>query len=312
VALCRYGCVNGNIFMPALGRMERCPDCQNKNKALGVVEQGNAEVVASNGGVATALDYLLIPDGYRMVGHVGPEIMTVSNLSAFTNSSVGGVFSILGSIQKSVYEGGVYRLSTYIHTSNNVDIRKFVYSTQMLGVERGLGVTPYVSLNTLISLEKANHSSGYKESDLEDMYLKKTLSSDLAILYSGIKFVRESKITYYDFYRADLCFLEATASTSEEGFIALADLLAERTRFNLPTYVIGYWGSKSLSTSGLRFLLAKNERSRLDKLNVYEVLSRKGSGDGVGVAIVEDAGTVQSKVKAGVFMDSLLKMNEGE
>ncbi|MNV86687.1 hypothetical protein D3C71_1807400 [compost metagenome] len=136
----------------------------------------------------------------------------------------------------------------------------------------------------------------------------KEVTSDYLLALDGYRLAKATGLTYFDFVHADVCFIEATANTTEKGWVGLADLLGERAKNGLPTYVMGYWptkGGMSSQTKGLRYLLASSLATiRLNLLVPYE-LSSEGSDNGkeqLGVEI----GTSKSNIPSGITINKLL------
>ena len=129
-----------------------------------------------------------------------------------------------------------------------------------------------------------------------------------------IKWVRvykSYKVFYRDFILADVCFLEVTASTSRSAFFVLADLLAERSKLNKPTFVFGYMRSGSFYNKGLDFLLVDDDMyyTRLSKLYKYELLTHKAekSKPGIEVSSLVKYGSVEPEKLGGISVGDLVK-----
>lgn len=260
---CKHNCFNGWIYLEATGMQYDCPDCRSIDKAL--------EKTADDG--RKLADTLMIPEHYynaKITDH--DKLFKVDDMRYFTTQSMHEVENVLTEIFGSIYSRESLKKSYYIFAPSFVDIRSFVYSTQLYAsVERQLNVSPYISLNGLNSLRRI---SDYRVRDLQDVNLQNPLyntRSDIVDAIDGAKFVTLTNKTYSDFVNADVCFLRATASTTERGWQILADILDERASRNKATVVFGYYSTKSSYTNGLRFLLSEN--SQLSRINPVELIS---------------------------------------
>lgn len=298
---CPYSCTNGTVFMEARGRVA-CPHCRNISVVL--------ETEGEDG--SSLFDKLAIPEAYKGIGLSGQELFTSQQIvNSFSTSSIQEVSNILERINKDLYNGKVTSLSCYIYTSNIVDSKRFVYGAQKMAVEKGLGVTPFISANTLYGLQRVGE---YTLRSLKELNNKKSELKDINPDYihavDGYRVVQATDLTYFDFIHADVCFIEATAHTTEKGWTGLADLLGERSKRGLPTFVIGYWGARaSGSGKGLRFLLAPEVgTARLDLLVPYELKGRKaGQKEELGVNRSENLGTTKSTISAGLSLNSFME-----
>lgn len=300
---CKYNCKRGKIFMEALGRFVDCPECRNITKVLEKPEEDGTSLY----------DKLRIPPAYRNFGVAGHELFNVQGLSsAFTHNSINDVGSLFERINQDLYNGKVTNISCYIYTSNLVDVKRFVYGAQKLALEKGLGVTPFISANTLYGIQRVGDFSLTSLKELsKDSAEVKDVHPDLIHAVDGYRVVQHTNLTYFDFIHADVCFIEATANTTEKGWTGLADLLGERAKQGLPTYVIGYWstrGAVSNTSKGLRYLIApEGGHVRLDLLVPFELKPRKGNAeDDVYVNRIIQMDTTKSSVTAGLSIETLM------
>ena len=287
--------------MESLGGYVNCPVCRDITKVVEKQEEA---------GEKTVFDKLRIPPAYTGFGTAGKDLLTIQNLGGFSQNSISEVGSLLERINKDIYNERVTNLSVYIYTSNLVDIKRFVYGAQKLALEKGLGVTPYISANTLYGIQRVGDYNlrSLKEAT-KDGHDLKDINPDLIHAVEGYRIVQETQLTYFDFIHADVCFIEATANTTEKGWTGIADLLGERSKQGLPTYVIGYWGTKgsAMASKGLRYLLApENGLVRLDLLVPYELKSRRGEDD-VHVARNIQMDSTTSTVSAGLSIKTIME-----
>ncbi len=271
--VCSLGCKKGRIFNRALSVYEPCPECTGLARKV-EIEKDTEGVLTKN---------LLIPSEYVAVRPSDRDLLRLPVISArYASESIERVGALLESINKSIYNQEILKVSCYIHTSNEVDARQFVFGAQKMALEKGLGVAPYISLNTLYGLQKSGDYARFSVEGKDDPRVE-DMSPETRSAYDGHRFSTQTGVTYYDYITADLCIVEATANTLTKGWNVLADLLAERARMGLPVYVIGYWGSKGggSGSTGLRYLLQPDgTRPRLDLLSVYELVSKRMAGSG--------------------------------
>lgn len=270
--VCSLGCKKGRIFNRRLRIFEPCPECTGV-KRMAEIRSEESTVLET---------HLLIPKDYQNGRPIDRDLLRLPAISArYTPESIERVSELMERINKDIYNQQVLKLSCYIHTSNEVDARQFVFGAQQLAFERGLGVSPYVSLNMLYGIQRS-WEYGKLTSQEQDAMKVQDMNPDMRAAYDGNRFIVQTGVTYYDFMSADVCFLEATASTTEKGWNVLADIASERARMNLPVYVVGYWPSKAggTNTRGLRYLLQpEGARPRLDLLTSYELLSKRAAGN---------------------------------
>lgn len=293
---CSYNCSNGKVFLEAVGMVD-CPECRD------IVSVLTKQTDTGD----TVYDRLRVPEAYKFLGTSDKELFSAQAIASFSSASISEVTNIMTKINKDIYNGVVTSISPYIHASNLVDVKRFVYGAQTLALDKGLGVVPLVSLNTMYGIQLAGD---YPSRNLQEYEDKRASLDDVEpdTLYAidGYRTIQETKLTYYDFVSTDVCFVEATANTSAKGWTALADLLQERAKKNLPTFVIGYWASKTSNSSGLRYLLAQEGVfKRLDLLVPFEVKSKR-STDSASVSRNIEIGTTKSEVSAGLSLNSLM------
>lgn len=303
---CKYGCKNGRIYMPKLGQFVDCPDHAKKNVDI--------EKVKVNDELSLA-DALLIPEHYRGLGVVDRALFTRSVVEVYSQNSINTMGALLEKINKNLYKGVVPKISCYIHSPAIVDMKHFVYASQKLALENGLSVVPYISANRLYQvqsmvdfslgaldeadkllsiknsktveglgsdvLDLINYTNGMTKEEILERAEKKlrVLSTDAINAVEGYRHLNETGLTYRDYIRADVCYIYAGANTKASGFSAIADILAERSMRNLPTFVFGYWASTEGKTSyTLNYLLSKEGNVRLDLLVPFDLVNKSNKG----------------------------------
>ena len=262
---CPYNCVNGYILMEALGGKVPCPHCNGIER---VIEMTNAE------NPDNIYNVLKIPMQYRYLTPESSQVL-INNLDS---SAVGGVDAkevaeILGNIVNTLDKGRVYRMSVYINIPTNLqglDLNTFVYSAQIKALVRKVGTMPYITANMLYNLLQGRELP--KDEVIEPLPNKTVEGKNgrTIPLWQRLRYV--CGFDYWDYVTSPLVFIEASAGIDADGWIAIADLLGERARLSLPTYVIGYWSS-AVKAQG-KFLYTTDQH-RLDRLNVFEFLLNK-------------------------------------
>jgi hypothetical protein len=264
---CPYHCQNGFILLEATGERVACPHCRGTAKYLDTMK---AEEDAQSFGNAV-YDILKIPLQYRGITPYSPYTI-IENIRNYPSGGADAteVADVLTQIMHGVENNTVFRLSTYVYVPTNIDINAFVYGVQMQALVHEIGTMPYISLNTLYALLQ-----GEVLNDIVSEMSDTTITTDGRTGKTVPMYRRLRDITgfdYTDYINSPLIFLEATGGTTHQGWIALADILAERAKQSLPTYVIGYW---SFSLCGDGVYLGTSQTSRLDKLIPVEIIPNK-------------------------------------
>ena len=295
MGFCQYNCNDrGMVFNPALKIFQPCPNCRNIDTML-VKEDSQKKSI---------MDKLFIPLEYRDIGEVGSELLVEVN--GFSKESANVVASELHEIKERVYRGTLIPKSVYFFIPTQIDIKKYIYSAQKLALEKGMGVTPYISLNSLYSLIKLIDHFDYLDTT-NGVVNSENKTVNLALAQEGYNLYKSSGMTYYDFTKADICFLEATAMTAEKSWIALADLLAERSRLGLPTYVFGYW--QSTGNSGLKYLVSEEKSVR--KMEFVGYKQKKSAGEVLSRYVPKDLGVVPAYGQGGVNIAEEIQKSKG-
>lgn len=299
MAGCERGCNNGRVFLEAT---KQFVPCVCRKDTLDVMQEESSSGRTFN-------DTLKIPVAYRSLGVIGRDILKIDGIGRFTSASVDALGSYFEKLNSDVYNGGVTGMSVYLHTTNLVDVCQYVYGVQKLALEKGLTVTPYISLNTLNGVQRVGDFSLTQLRDVEDRKgnLKGVLP-ELLTAVEGYRLISETDLTYYDYCTASLCILDATANTSERGWAALADILRERAKRGLSTIVTGYWVSTSPQAGkGLKYLIGSENTSRLDLLHVIELKSGRNETTPTGTQkIMSSAQTTKSDIAGGVSFNDLI------
>ena len=256
---CPYNCTNGQVLMEALGQKVPCPHCNGIERYVEMTNCENPDNV---------YNVLRIPLQYRSLTANSTDAV-ISNLRQITTdgADLKEVIDVLEKMSSSLDSRKVYRLSSYISVPQHlasVDMNMFVYAMQMKAMSKGIGTMPYITANMLYLLLQGKDIAPDEVGEpLQDTYTG--VNGRNTSLYTRLRYA--TNFDYWDYITAPLIFIEASAGVSADGWVAIADLLSERARLSLPTYVIGYWNS-SVKSSGS--FVYTNDMSRLDKLTVFE------------------------------------------
>lgn len=300
---CEYNCVRGMVFNHTLKKSEPCPIHGNVEVILETEDEQTGE---------TPYTKLDIPPQYRVLGPIDKDLLNFNSSGAYTQDSLTEVGNIMERVNTSIYNHEILALSFYLYTSNQVDTKRFVYGAQKLALEKSLSVAPFISANTLYGLQRVGDFPlrSIREITVSKGVLKEVHPNMLHAV-DGYRLIQNTDLTYFDFIHADVCFIDATANTTEKGWTGLADLLSERSKKGLPTYVMGYWGSKNPQAGqGLKYLLAGDNggsMTRLDLLVPYELRSSKGQNNpSMSIAKPVPTATTEPNSIGGISVSDLM------
>lgn len=257
---CPFGCQNGLVLIPATGTRVACPHCRGANKYLDIEQSRDTP--------NPLFEVLKIPVQYQNVTESTPYL-TIDKIKVYPNGGVDAqeVANVLSDIVYGVEKGTLYRVSCYINVPPEIDMSEFVYGVQLDAVINEVGTMPYISANTLNFLLH-NEVLG----DLASEMTNETLASDGRTgktVPLSRRLVDCTGFDYMDYINSPLIFIEATSGTTRQGWVAVADLLSERSKRGLPTYVIGYW---AFSACGDGSYLETNSLGRMDRLLPVEII----------------------------------------
>lgn len=261
----RCTCQDGRRYNRAKKKWEPCEECERGLKwKVGLERVRNADN-------KTMLDRLCIPDYYKNCKDLNLDVL--NTLDKCVPSHIYNVRSFMEDIRDSIFKGKVKACSfyLYIETQGNtrVDIRQWVYSMLKDGVMNGLSVVPFITLRRLYDLSLLNSFSFDRLKEIEQRDISElVLQSDITIKAIA-DFSRVNKLTYQSYILADLVVLEVSPNTFPTYWMTLKDLVVERSRLNLPTYIIGWWPWYKLNQDV--FLIDKFDSGRLDLLKVVEL-----------------------------------------
>lgn len=268
---CPYRCNEGYVLIESMGQRVPCPHCNGIERYVEMTNTENPNNV---------YNVLKIPLQYRQLTGDSSEGL----ISAIATTSVGGngaveVAELMTNISKSLDKKQVYRMSAYIHVPaslSGLDINEFVYSMQIKALQRGVGTMPYITANTLNLLLRGQTLPPDENIEpLKNRVIDGTTGRTHS-LRARMKYACD--FDYMDYITTPLVFIEVSAGIDDTGWIAIADLLCERCKLSLPTYVIGYWSRYSTKTGVYVF---DDQMHRLDKLTDFEFRLNSSKTNGV-------------------------------
>lgn len=263
---CSYHCKNGKIFNTVLKTWQPCPECTSVTKTL------EASKHTQDPDATEYLDKLGIPLEYRDTEFNPDTFFEATTYTIFNKQTCEPVLEQLSAISVAIKSSKILCESCYIYTGVYSRTLDFVYSCLKDAIAYGLTAVPYVSLKDLGAIRA-------RTSQMQKIY---------------------SNITWFDYTTADICFVAATSGSDGDDINILAELIQDRERRGLPTYVMGYWSQAALlaNRSALRFLI--NEKSnRLGLLKPYEIVTNNRYNNGEGgletLGLVSNLGTKPEK-----------------
>jgi hypothetical protein len=253
---CPYHCNKGYVFLESRGRIE-CPYC------LGIENRLERTDVNSDTNIYKELN---IPKTYWGISENDcyAFIDDIAQLQETYGATTTYVVETCRNVLDALKQGGIYRDSLYINMGVR-DIDKFVYSAQVLGALHGVGTVPYITVNRLALLLYSGDTLTEYDGDGSTSIATESLTGRNATLAMRVKTVMHG-IDYWDYVSAPLVFLEITAGITDSGYLALLDLLAERSKMCLPTYVIGFCAIYKRALNGEFLTLGQYEGKGLRKL----------------------------------------------
>lgn len=250
---CPYNCNKGRIFDSSTHTFIPCPHCS------GIVSELTSSKREENTQEIDLLDKLCIPDMYRDAKFNPETFFGAQSRRTFAASTFRPVLEKLVSIEDSVKRARVLRESCYFYCGipDAENTYAYVYYILRLAVKFGLSAVPFASLMDL-------HEVRFRTPETSRLY---------------------SNLTWYDYTTADVCFLCSTAKAGDSEFVLLADLLQERSRRGLPTYIIGYWTRETLKKQRamITYLFSDGD-IRLSTLSYFGVQTERALRDSNGDA----------------------------
>ena len=209
---CPYNCNNGRIFDHKLHNFVPCPHCSGILSELTATRVDNTSETAPE---INLLDKLCVPEYYREASFKPNEFFGAESKTTFAESTFQPVLEQLIAIEDAINRSKVVCQSFYFYVGVPAEnsTLQYVYCQLISAVKHGITTVPYASLKDLQAIRQQ--------------------TAQASKLYENL--------TWLDFTSCDICFVCCTADADEEEFAILADLLQERSRRGLPTYVFGYW-----------------------------------------------------------------------
>ena len=265
---CPYRCNGGFILLPATGERVPCPVCNGVQRYTEILNQE----VENN-----VYDKLNISPQYANKIGVGDEYLYLINkLEEANMPDALSLANAMEAIARSIDNKRVYRCSFYFVIDerwmllNNFDWNMFVYCMQAKALSKGIGTMPFITINTLYLIFRSRE----RVTDIpgKPMLPENGVTGETASLM--YRLFNYCSFDYFDYLETPLLFLQVTSAMQVMSIAVLIDLLTERSKRGLATYVIGYFDGNNYKDNEFDFskYLYNNlgDSSRLDKLSNFE------------------------------------------
>lgn len=238
------------IYIDALRKFVNCPEC-------GGIKSEVKENLGNER--EDAIKALKIPNIYEYTQYGYSRDIESENkaLRLYSKDSVSNVLDTMDRIYEAIIEKKVLNQSVVFYVGNNYDELRFVYGCQYAVIRAGMTTAPFISVATLVSLIKDR--SGMNRRTTYDTF----------------------KATITDYIESDYIFINVGAMTTPEDEFAIVDLLSERGRRGLATYIYSYW-----TPTMDRFKYVWGEYAKNHPL-LLEFVSKSKAGNNVGKNIDE-------------------------
>lgn len=267
---CQHGCnANGEYLWK--GAWYPCPIHGKSSITKEVKLKGG---VLPNG--ESIYSKLKIPMSYSnpsdWVEKVDDVFRGVEGLVHITDESQYALKDIMGKIYRSIVDDrGVYPLSVYLYGSM-VDLKPWVFTMQRIAIEQKMSVLPATTINDLGGLiQLLNYNI-----DIRDEQSISWLAKENMTAAQGADWYLQTGLSYVDYLRASLVFILDDGATSIPNLKLLQGFLAERSRRDLPTYVVSSVyldrNREPLSNKG-------STRYRFSHLTPYLLVSKKNANE---------------------------------
>ena len=250
--ICPFNCVKGRIFDAVTHSFVSCPHCS------GVLSELTSAKKEENTQEVDLLEKLCIPNNYRDATFNPDTFFGNQSRRTFASSTFAPFLEKLVSVEDAIKRSRVLSESCYFYCGvpDAENMFAYVYYILRLALKHGLSAVPFASLM--------------------DLHEVRRMTPETSKLYTNL--------TWYDYTTADVCFLCSTAKASDSEFILLADLLQERARRGLSTYVVGYWTRDTLRKQKATITyLFSDDKSHLSLMSYYGVQTeravREANGD---------------------------------
>lgn len=276
---CPYHCNNGKVFVFGQG-LVNCPHCSG---ILGFEE------TTENVDVNNIFSVLKIPKEYQKCDGltVKETIAAIPNEMYKYNVDTTQYCRVLTELSDALDWGSLYKVSLLIRELPvaSIDLNSIVYGLMLQAVKTGIGVLPYISLTWLTTLRynKDLESSRFKNTYLQ-RYNVDGITGMTTSLMLRCKYAMS--VDYYDYTLAPLVFVDISTLATANELCVLQELMSERARRDLPTYVTinPRVGSMNLDNliDGLFNNMVTTKTRRMDKLvpvDYYEAGKMKTMGD---------------------------------
>ena len=209
---CPYSCVDGKVFLPALGSYSDCPNCSDIYKKMveGTKTQKNSE---------TVLNKLLIPDKYKNKSFNPEEFFPESVVSTTSAESRANILETMGYIINKSLLGEEIEDDYLFYLGMETDKYPFVLSVLKNYLKAGVKIAPYLDTGDLAVFYKHQHE--YFKESRDCVYLSDSLNT-----------------SYEELCDDDICIVLVPICAMEFGIQVLQDFIRKRRGRNKKTIVI--------------------------------------------------------------------------
>lgn len=311
---CPYHCNNGKLFIPGKGLTD-CPHCTGLQGYEERVDETSPDNV---------FDVLKIPTLYRKCDGLSAEgyLTEVRKTYSGQGYNVEQYCAILEELYKAIDYGTLYKSSLLIRElpTSKLDINRFVYGIMIKALQRGLGVLPYIPVSQLTIMRYNRDFEGKKFSGTPLVkYSTNGVTGMSTNLMLRCKFAYD--IDFFDYVLAPLVFIDVGTLATTEDLVVLQDLISERAKLNLPTYVTVNPRSGGMNladlSDGLFDSMLTIDNYRLDRLMPvdYYALENKayeGVNSLMNYIIKDNVGVVNNPIGVRTYTNDLIKEKEND
>lgn len=209
---CPYSCVDGQVFVPALGSFSDCPNCSDIYKKM---VEGNTKHKNNE----TVLNKLLIPDKYKNKTFNLDEFFPESVVTTTSSESRSEILESMDLIIKKSLLGEEIEDDYLFYLGMETDKFPFVLTVLKNYLKAGVKIAPYLDTGDLAVFYKHQHD--YFKDNRECLFLSESLNT-----------------SYEELCSDDICIVLVPICALEFGIQVLQDFVRKRRGRNKRTIVI--------------------------------------------------------------------------
>ena len=276
---CPYHCNNGKIFVFGQGNVD-CPHCAG---VLGF-EESTDNVDTNN-----IFSVLKIPKAYQKCDGKSAQALidTIPTAMYKYNVDTRQYCEVLEKLSSAIDWGSLFKVSLLIRElpTTMIDLNSIIYGLMINAVQRGIGVLPYISVAWLTTLR---YNQDLERSKFKNTYIQRYNVDGITGMTTSLmlRCKYAMSVDYYDYTLAPLVFIDMNTLATANELCVLQELMSERARRDLPTYVTINPRTGAIHIDDLIDGLFNNMittvTNRMDKLvpvDYYETGKTKTMGD---------------------------------